>query len=113
MDIKKSIAKIFGGREQSNVPILLKNKDIRGNWEIEQNFPYGFVVKNLVEKEEWHFDYASNGWVTGLNKTNPNAKTVIALNTKGFTGFAPVLMDKESIAARETLKKEVLQKVKD
>ena len=94
MGQKKSFFKLFGGRKQGNIPVLL------GNWEIENNFPDGFVIKNTKQKEEWHFDCSSNGWITGRNKTSESNPMIISVNTKGFTGYAPVLMDKESISKR-------------
>ena len=111
MDIKKSIAKILGCRKQSDLSVLLKGTYYKGNWAIDDNSPHGFVVRNMKEKEEWHFDYTSNGWITGLNSTNKLNPTVIALNTKGFTGYAPVLMDKKSIETRKKQLEEI-QKTK-
>lgn len=104
MDIKKSLSKIFGGREHCNLPVLL------GNWTLEDNSPYGFVIKNTKQKEEWHFDCTSNGWITGLNKTNKVNPIAICLNTKGFMGYAPVLMDKDSIATRRKQQQEAIEK---
>lgn len=106
MDIKKSFAKIFGRGKQSNVPILL------GTWELENNSPDGFVIRNSKCREEWHFDSTSNGWITGVNRVNKLNPIVVCVNTKGFTGFAPVLMDKESVKHRKKLI-ELQRKAKD
>jgi hypothetical protein len=103
------LKRIFRPKQQGGLSFLLKGTVYKGNWAIDDHSPHGFVVRNLKQNEEWHFDYASNGWITGINKTNKLNPTVIALNTKGFTGFAPILMDKKSIDTREKLKAEILK----
>lgn len=89
-----------------------------GNWEIENNPPYGFVIKNKLNPEEYHFFSESNGWITSRN-----------LNRKNTAGFAynsalenvaggPLLVDKVSTAKMEKIKelqgkKELTKEEKD
>jgi hypothetical protein len=104
MDIKTRIASIFRRRKQSDVSVSLDGKSLFvGNWELCEFTPEGFIVKNSKQREEWHFCGESNGWITGLNKTNKVNPTNICINTKGFPGFTPQLMDKASIAHRKML----------
>lgn len=66
-----------------------------GNWTIEENRPYGFVIRNSDEGScgsEYHFFYASNGWVSAKQK-NVDARV---LNVFGQLDLTPVLCDKES-----------------
>ena len=109
MDIKKSISSFFGRRKPRNVSVSLEGY-VCGNWTITEVTKFGFVLKNSKQKEEWHVCGESNGWITGLNKTNKTNPTVICVNTKGFPGYAPYLMDKASIAHRTMLLEQQLAK---
>jgi len=84
-----------------------------GNWEIEINDPVGFVVRNLIEKEEYHFFRASNGWATGVFNADPLKPVISTFNSRGARGmFAPVLCDIESTkAARRRM--QLVAKFKD
>jgi len=66
-----------------------------GKWAIEENRPYGFVVRNTDESScgvEYHFYYDSNGWISAKQK-NADARV---LNVFGQLDLTPVLCDKES-----------------
>lgn len=68
-----------------------------GAWEIEINHPLGFVVRNCLEKEEYHFCRDSNGWITGVYRGDPNHPVINTLNSRGAKGlFAPVMCDVEA-----------------
>jgi len=68
-----------------------------GAWEIEINHPLGVVVRNCLEKEEYHFFRDSNGWVTGVYRGDPVHPVINTLNSRGARGlFAPVMCDADS-----------------
>lgn len=103
-NLRKNILNFFHGRKPGNVSLLL------GNWELGDVTEDGFVLRNTREKEEWHIASQSNGWITGINRTNKLNPTVLVTNTKGFTGYAPFLVDKESVELRK-LSQNRVQKV--
>lgn len=69
-----------------------------GNWVIEVNLPWGFVVKNSCQREEYHFLASSNGWVTGRSYQGRAIKNaaVEAFNSMGVKMLATQLVDKQS-----------------
>ena len=66
-----------------------------GPWEIEPNFPYGFVVRNTdpnSTETEYHFYYESNGWVT----TKIRGEITGVFGPPGKLGLTPYLCDQKS-----------------
>lgn len=73
-----------------------------GNWSIEKNFPYGFVIHNADPNSngtEYHFYFQSNGWFTARNKTQAPRVFGVA----GEMGMNPVLCDRESTKKLERI----------
>lgn len=69
-----------------------------GNWEVEVNEPYGFIVKSTVDIHcQYHFLHDSNGWMTSLVKRKKE-KQLNVLNAFGKLGGQAILVDKESAA---------------
>lgn len=75
-----------------------------GNWKIEFNYPFGFVVKSKATSEEYHFSEESNGWVTSKYSKGEEA-TILTFSTMSLIAnqFYPAhqLVDKQSTAIRE------------
>jgi hypothetical protein len=69
-----------------------------GNWQLEMNRPFGFIVRNLCEpKTEFHFYFESNGYITSRSFRNPKEPEVKALTWMGECGANyPILVDRET-----------------
>lgn len=96
MDSKTSDAEINGGEQQSAFPISLI-----GDWEMEHNFPYGFIIRNRNQAStgtEYHFWYDSNGWITAKIRDE-----VSVLTPSGRQGFMPQLCDRQSTKKLERI----------
>ena len=99
MDRQESVFDIISSTEHRDVPILLS----LGNWRIIPNKTYGFVVRNTIGKEEYHFHADSNGWITGKNTNdivNPQASS---FNSNGTKVGCPVFVDEESTRNQEEI----------
>lgn len=71
-----------------------------GNWKLEFNYPFGFVVKNIKTPEEYHFLASSDGWVTSKHTSEANTAS-LAYSTRSLLNgqFYPnntCFVDKES-----------------
>lgn len=104
--MRKFFSKLLGskngsGYEGINIKSSGKTHDPIefGNWEINFNYPFGFVVRNLKEKEEYHFHSKSDGWVTSRH-TNKKSEAIRAYNTRSLLSntFFPqtVLVDNKT-----------------
>lgn len=100
MDNKICENEIDGSQQQSQVSFSL-GEPVLGSWTIEKNFPYGFVIRNVDPSSlgvEYHFHYASNGWLTAKNKTSLGV-----FNSHGQTNGTAILVDKESTRKQERI----------
>ena len=101
MDKDKGDTNIVRGEQCSSVSIPLKTDEFqKGSWKIDIYAPYGFRVKNLLSKDEFHFDYASNGWITGVSIKGKERKAC-TFNASGRVNLRPVLFDEQNIKARQ------------
>lgn len=90
MDSEKDNANKPVSGELSALPVPLI-----GNWTIEKNPPYGFVIRNVDPRSlgtEYHFTHDSCGWVTSVIKGAPSG----IFCAQGVLSNRPVLVDRES-----------------
>ena len=71
-----------------------------GQWKIEFNPPFGFVVRNTKTPEQYHFLAVSDGWVTSRHG-EPGKQAALAYSTRSLLSgqFYPnntCFVDKES-----------------
>lgn len=92
MDNQESDANLECGEQSSPLSFSV------GNWEIENNAPYGVILRNRESKDEFHFEESSNGWITVLSGNGQNFYTA---NGLGMQSFQPVLCSKEAIAKKK------------
>lgn len=97
MDKKKSNADKLSRKQpcKDAVPLI-------GNWAIEKNFPYGFVIHNADPNSngtEYHFWHNSNGWFTAKGKN----KEAQVFGLRGEMNLTPVLCDRQSTARLERI----------
>lgn len=77
-----------------------------GNWTLQMNPPFGFVVRNKLARESYHFYAESNGWITGewaIGRPDELA-TCTAFNSMGSKLSTPVLVDKKSLEKAARIK---------
>lgn len=65
----------------------------KGPWFIEDNAPYGFIVRNENGLDEYHFSAESEGWIS-MRRTGPHPRPAIALNSMGTVMPQAVLVDR-------------------
>lgn len=93
---------MLGSRDKSKASVLLEPIKF-GNWSIEFNKHFGFVVRNTKVNQEYHFHAQSDGWLTGVYKVNPKKPGMIAMNAVGQCIGQPVLVDKEATDKAERI----------
>lgn len=76
-----------------------------GQWKIIFNAPYGFVVRNRLARENYHFYAESNGWITGEWAVGrPDTEAVCtAFNSMGAVLSMPVMVDEKSTRNQERI----------
>jgi hypothetical protein len=82
-----------------NAPDSVPAEPVIGNWTIEKNFPYGFVIRNVKGKAEYHFFHDSNDWIT----VGYDQKPTFTINGRGKGPARTVFCDRASTQKMERI----------